>query len=47
MNKEVLLNTYLERLKELSLERLKERDISVIEALKESLRYLEGEMRGY
>ncbi len=47
MNEEELLNIYLEKLKLLSLERLQEKNISVIQALKESLNYIEGEMRGY
>lgn len=47
MNKEELLNIYLEKLKLLSLERLQENNISVIQALKESLNYIEGEMQGY
>jgi len=47
MNKEELLNIYLEKLKHQSLERLQEENISVIQALKESLNYIEGEMQGY
>ena len=47
MNKNELLDVYLERLKTLSLERLDDKNISVIEALKASLNYLEGEMKGY
>ena len=47
MNEEELLNIYLEKLKLLSLERLQEKNISVIQALKESLNYIEGEMKGY
>ena len=47
MNEEELLNLYLEKLKLLSLERLQEKNISVIQALKESLAYIEGEMTGY
>ena len=47
MNKEELLNLYLEKLRLLSLEKLHESDISVIEALKEAILYIEGEMQGY
>ncbi len=47
MNNNELLDIYLERLKTLSLERLGDNNISVIEALKASLNYLEGEMKGY
>lgn len=47
MNEEELLNLYLEKLRVLSLEKIKERKLSVFEALKESIVYLEGEMQGY
>ena len=47
MNQEELLDLYLEKLRLLSLEKLKNDDISVIEALKRSITYLEGEMQGY
>ncbi len=47
MNNNELLDIYLERLKTLSLERLDDNNISVIEELKASLNYLEGEMKGY
>jgi hypothetical protein len=47
MENEELLNLYLEKLRLLSLEYLDEKNISVIEALKLSIRYLEGEMKGY
>ena len=47
MNQEELLNLYLEKLRVLSLEKLKDNKLSVIEALKESIVYLEGEMQGY
>jgi len=47
MNQEELLNLYLEKLRVLSLEKLEENTLSVIEALKESIVYLEGEMQGY
>lgn len=47
MSQEELLNLYLEKLRVLSLEKLENHDISVIEALKESIIYLEGEMQGY
>lgn len=47
MKEEELLRIYLERLEKLSLERLHERNISALQAIKEALNYLEGEMRGY
>ena len=47
MNKEELLNLYLEKLRLLSMQKLEEKNISVIETLKESIIYLEGEMQGY
>ena len=47
MNQEELLNLYLEKLRVLSLEKLEDNKRSVIEALKESIVYLEGEMQGY
>lgn len=47
MNEEELLNIYLEKLRLLSLEKLQEQNISVMQALKESLNYIEGEMQGY
>lgn len=47
MNQEELLNLYLEKLRHLCQEKLHEGNISVIEALKESILYLEGEMQGY
>jgi len=47
MNEEELLNLYLEKLRILALERLSEEDISVVDALKASLIYIEGEMKGY
>lgn len=47
MDNEELLKIYLERLKSLSLEQLYDNKVSVMEALKASLNYLEGEMKGY
>lgn len=47
MNQEELLNLYLEKLRMMSLEKIKEDKLSVIEALKESIVFLEGEMQGY
>jgi len=47
MNQEELLDLYLEKLRLLCSEKLKESNISVIDALKESILYLEGEMQGY
>jgi len=47
MNEEELLKIYLDKLTKLSLEKLHERNISALQALKEALNYIEGEMRGY
>jgi len=47
MNEEELLNLYLEKLRILALEHLSQEDISVVDALKASLTYIEGEMKGY
>ena len=47
MNNEELLNLYLEKLRKLCLEKMNEKDISVLNALKESIQYIEGEMSGY
>lgn len=47
MNQEELLNLYLEKLRVLASEKLEEKDLSVIEALKESILYIEGEMQEY
>jgi len=47
MNQEELLNLYLEKLRALCTEKLGEKNISVIEALKESIIFLEGEMQEY
>jgi len=52
MDNEALLNLYLEKLRLYTLEKLEAQnvtvqDITVIEALKASLIFLEGEMTGY
>lgn len=47
MNQNELLDLYLAKLRQLSLEKLEDTNVSVIEALKESILYLEGEMQGY
>ncbi len=47
MNQKELLDLYLEKLRILALDKLEENNISVTEALKESLIFLEGEMQGY
>ena len=47
MNQEELLDLYLEKLRVLCIGKFEEKEISVIEALKESIVYLEGEMQGY
>ena len=47
MNNEELLNFYLEKLRQISLEKLNEKDSTVLEALKEAIIFIEGEMTGY
>ncbi|QSZ41186.1 hypothetical protein GJV85_03345 [Sulfurimonas aquatica] len=47
MSEEEKLLYYLEKLKVLSLEKLEDKNKSAIEALKESLNIIEGEMIGY
>ena len=47
MQQEELLNLYLEKLRVLCTEKLEEKNLSVIEVLKESIILLEGEMQGY
>ena len=47
MENNELLDLYLEKLRALCNEKLEDSDISVMEALKESIVYLEGEMQGY
>jgi hypothetical protein len=47
MDQKELLNLYLEKLRVLCNEKLEEKEISVMEALKESIIILEGEMQGY
>ncbi len=48
MNNEELLKLYLEKLRQLTVESLDKKEIlSVMDALKEALIILEGEMSGY
>ena len=47
MNQEELLNIYLDRLRELALERLNEKNTTAIAALREAFNMVEGEMKGY
>ena len=47
MNQEELLKVYLEKLGAMALERLQEKNISALDAIKESLNFIEGEMKGY
>lgn len=47
MNQEELLSLYLEKLRLLCKQKLEEENITVMEALKASITYLEGEMQGY
>jgi len=47
MQNEELLKIYLQKLNELAFERLEERNLSPLEAIKEALNYIEGEMQGY
>jgi len=47
MNEEEKLRHYLEKLKVLAEEKLGVKDKTAIQALKEALNYIEGEMIGY
>jgi len=47
MNNEALLELYLEKLRQYTLQRVSQTDISMIESLKEAILYLEGELSGY
>jgi len=47
MKNEELLALYLEKLRLYSLDKLESNEITVLEALKESLIFIEGEMTGY
>lgn len=47
MNEQDKLLFYLEKLKLLSIEKLESTDTDAITALKESLHFIEGEMKGY
>ena len=47
MQNEELLKIYLQKLNELAFERLRERSLTPLEAIKEALNYIEGEMQGY
>ena len=47
MSDEERLKIYLKKLEEIAFERLKERELTPLEALKEALNYVEGEMQGY
>lgn len=47
MNQEELLDLYIQRLRILCLEKIQHEKCSVIEALKASILFLEGEMQGY
>ena len=47
MENEELLNLYLDKLRAMTEEKLKEKDISVLEALKDALVFLKGELTGY
>ncbi len=47
MNETEKLSLYIEKLQTMALEKIEQDNKSAIVALKESLHYLEGEMRGY
>ena len=47
MNNEELLNLYLEKLRLMCIEKMNEKEISALHALKESIVFLEGELSGY
>jgi len=44
MNKQENLKIYIKRIEKLALERLEERNITPLEAIKEALNFIEGEM---
>jgi len=47
MNEEERLQIFLDKLSKLAFEKLQDQNISAMQALKESLNYIEGEMTGY
>ncbi|MDA7816741.1 hypothetical protein N9A28_00965 [Sulfurimonas sp.] len=47
MNHEENLKIYLQKLEKIAYERLRERNLTPIEAIKEAVNYIEGEMQGY
>ena len=47
MGKEELLELYLEKLRQYALEKMLHDDSTVLESLKASLLFLEGELSGY
>ena len=47
MNEEEKLAFFIQRLKELSMEKLKVNNTTALQALKESINYIEGEFLGY
>jgi hypothetical protein len=44
MNNEENLKIYIKKIEKLALERLKERNLSPLDAIKEAVHYIEGEM---
>jgi hypothetical protein len=47
MSEEEKLTVYLEKLKVLSAQNLRDKNTTALQALKEALSYIEGEMIGY
>ncbi len=47
MNDEELLKVYIQKIQEEALQRLKERNIAPLDAIREALNMIEGEMQGY
>lgn len=47
MSEEEKLKVYLDRLQKLCIEKIQDQKISAMQALKESLNIIEGEMTGY
>jgi len=47
MNEEEKLNFYIEKLRVLALEKLEDKKTTALQALQQSLHYIEGEMKGY
>ncbi len=47
MNDEELLKIYIQKIQEEAMQRLRERKIAPLDAIREALNMIEGEMKGY